>query len=164
MRLIMGFSLLCLLSNAIALRVIVDTPTAVESKPYLMALDSESNARYQQREENNAKQTIGLPAKSTITAGKVSAFRLEAVVGLPKAAFFVVGDDESSQSWLTRNASFLKEQHAVGFITNIEDEARLQAMRDIADIVLLPVNVDVFAKAIGINHYPFFTDGQEVWQ
>ena len=164
MRLIMGFSLFCLLSNAIALRVIIDTPNTVESKSYLMALDSKSNARYQQREENHANKAIGLPAKSTITVGKVSAFRLEAVAGIPKAAFFVVGDDEGSQSWLRRHASFLKEQHAVGFITNIEDEARLQAMRDITDIPLLPVNVDVFAKAIGVNHYPFFTDGQEVWQ
>lgn len=162
MRLIMGFALTCLLTNAVALTVIADTGNTTDVQDYLIAANTGKNNSLSQPRQDF--QTIGIPAHSQISPGEVSAYRIDAARGIPQAPFFVVGDDAISKDWLVKNAGFLKEQGALGFVTNIESEARFKEIAALVDVSLLPVNVDVFTEALGVNHYPFFTDGKELWQ
>jgi len=94
-----------------------------------------------------------LPVRSRkLTPGTVTRRAIEAPGLRP---FFVVGDDELSQTWLRRNAASLLERGAVGLVVNVETEQALNRLRTLApDVPLSPVAGDDLAERLGLRHYP----------
>jgi len=94
-----------------------------------------------------------LPVRSSkLTPGTVTRRAIEAPGLRP---FFVVGDDELSQTWLRRNTASLLERGAVGLVVNVETLQALNRLRALVpDVSLSPVSGDDLAERLGLRHYP----------
>lgn len=104
-----------------------------------------------------------LPVRSTaLSPGSVQRRTLSAS-GLP--AFFLVGDDLFSRSWLKRRLSTLTKLNAVGLVVNVESQAALMSLRDIAPgVALSPVSADDLAQRLNIQHYPVLITADRIEQ
>ncbi|MGP0838165.1 integrating conjugative element protein, partial [Serratia sp. CY85251] len=70
-------------------------------------------------------------------------------------ALFIVGDDDSSRTWLRANADTLRTKHAAGLVVNISDGAALQALRELAPgIPMAPASGSELARRLQLSHYP----------
>ncbi|MDR6610552.1 integrating conjugative element protein [Pseudomonas synxantha] len=94
-----------------------------------------------------------LPVRSTsLTPGSVERRRLSAT-GLP--AFFIIGDDLRSRTWLKQRLPTLIKLNAVGLVVNIESKAALDNLRQVATgLTLTPVSADDLALRLNLRHYP----------
>lgn len=108
-------------------------------------------------------KTPGLPAKSNVVEGLFDSYKLKECQQYP-TPFFVVGPDSLSIEWLKAHSNHLKEVHALGLVTNIENEEGLKEINEISPINLIPSNVDELAQVVQAKAYPFYTNGCEVWQ
>ncbi|QXI09136.1 integrating conjugative element protein [Pseudomonas zeae] len=104
-----------------------------------------------------------LPVRSTaLSPGPVQRRSLSAS-GLP--AFFLVGDDHLSRSWLKRRLSTLANLNAVGLVVNVESHAALKGLRDIAPgVTLSPVSADDLAQRLNLQHYPVLITADRIEQ
>jgi len=100
-----------------------------------------------------ASEVDMLPVRSSkLSQGKVTRRAIEAPGLRP---FFVVGDDELSQTWLRRNAASLREHGAVGLVVNVETVQALNRLRSLVpDVPLSPVVGDDLAERLRLRHYP----------
>ena len=105
----------------------------------------------------------GLPAKSKLKEGFFDSYKLKECQQYP-TPFFVVGPDSLSIEWLKAHSNHLKEVHALGLVTNINDEKDLKEVEAISPINLIPSNIDGLAQVVQAKAYPFYTNGCEVWQ
>ncbi|WP_454868435.1 integrating conjugative element protein [Pseudomonas farris] len=94
-----------------------------------------------------------LPVRSTsLTPGSVKRRTLSAT-GLP--AFFLIGDDARSRTWLKQRSPVLIKLNAVGLVINIESKAALDNLRQEATgLTLTPVSADDLAQRLNLQHYP----------
>ncbi|WP_058959264.1 integrating conjugative element protein [Type-E symbiont of Plautia stali] len=80
-------------------------------------------------------------------------------------ALFLVGDDEQSQEWLSRNAGLLKRCGAVGMVVNVSSSSSLQQLRQIApNLQLAPVSGSDLARRLKLEHYPVLITEHSVSQ
>ena|SRR3990167_8742347 len=110
------------------------------------------------------QQTVDLrlPAQSKATAGKVS--RHQAGFSGFSYSLFIIGNDEVSKKWLSAHADELKKIQAIGFVTNINTHKDYEALQALAEVPLLPSNVDDLLLVLHESHYPLIAHGGEVWQ
>jgi len=101
----------------------------------------------------SASEADMLPVRSAkLTPGVVNRRTIEAPGLRP---FFIVGDDELSQTWLRRHAALLRERGAIGLVVNVETLQALNHLRTLApDVPLSPVSGDDLAERLGLRHYP----------
>lgn len=94
-----------------------------------------------------------LPVRSPrLTPGPVTSRTLQAPGLQP---LFLIGDDPLSRTWLVQRADVLRQLNAVGLVVNVEQQAALQALRQLADgLHLAPVSGDQLAEMIRLEHYP----------
>jgi integrating conjugative element protein (TIGR03765 family) len=98
---------------------------------------------------------------SSLSPGAVRR-RLLSATGLP--AFFLVGDDKLSRSWLKQRQAQLMRLNAAGLVVNVQSNAALEGLRQIAKgLTLSPVSADDLAQRLNIQHYPVLitSDGIE---
>ncbi len=89
----------------------------------------------------------------SLTPGKVHTRQFS----VPKhmAAFFVIGDDAASQRWLKAHAQSLSQQHALGFVVNVNSAMRLKQLKALApQVALLPLSGEPLHEAYALSHYP----------
>jgi len=100
-----------------------------------------------------ADEAAMLPVRSAkLTPGTV-ARRVIKAPGL--RPFVVIGDDETSQAWLRRHATSLRERGAVGLVVNVETAQSLARLRALAPgVPMAPVAGDDLAERLGLRHYP----------
>ena len=68
---------------------------------------------------------------------------------------FIVGDDPSSQAWLTQKLQQLQAMQAVGLAVNVSNAARLQEIRRWAPgLRVMPVPASDLAVRLRLQHYP----------
>jgi integrating conjugative element protein (TIGR03765 family) len=94
-----------------------------------------------------------LPVRSTsLTPGAVER-RLLSAAGLP--AFFLIGDDAHSRTWLKQRLAALIKLNAVGLVVNVESKVALDNLRQVATgLTLTPVSADDLAQRLNLKHYP----------
>ncbi|TPG90328.1 integrating conjugative element protein [Pseudomonas caspiana] len=94
-----------------------------------------------------------LPVRSTsLTPGAVER-RLLSATGLP--AFFLIGDDARSRTWLKQRLAALIKLNAVGLVVNVESKVALDNLRQVATgLTLTPVSADDLAQRLNLKHYP----------
>jgi integrating conjugative element protein (TIGR03765 family) len=105
---------------------------------------------------------IGVPVKSKVRPGKIKARQLKEDIF--NQSLFVIGDDESSKSWLDKHAKELKSLQAIGFITNVINIQSIINLQQQYQLPLLPVNVDPLTKHLNVKHYPFIISKGKLWQ
>ncbi|HBO0859759.1 integrating conjugative element protein [Pseudomonas aeruginosa] len=102
---------------------------------------------------NPASDLDMLPVRSPKLAPGVVARRVIEAPGLQP--FFLIGDDGTSRSWLSRNAASLHEHGAVGLVVNVETATGLAELRALAPgLPLAPMAADDLADRLGVRHYP----------
>lgn len=104
-----------------------------------------------------------LPVRSkTLSPGTVQRRVLDAV-GLP--AFFLIGEDARSRTWLKQRLPLLRKLKAVGLVVNIESKAALLNLRQAAPgLTLSPVSADDLAQRLNLRHYPVLITASSIEQ
>ncbi len=94
-----------------------------------------------------------LPVRSKrLTPGSVVGRAIRAPGLTP---MFLLGDDERSRAWLRSHVERLRALHAVGFVVQVDSEAALKSLRQLApDLALTPASGDDLAQRLGLTHYP----------
>ena len=114
--------------------------------------------------EKNAKKTL-FPFKSVLTPGAVEAHTLSEKNAKAIPAMFVIGDDGMSIEWLKNHKALLTDIHAVGMITNVESQARVDAIQEETGWKpLIPVSMDGASQVLQVTHLPFYVNKGEVTQ
>lgn len=100
-----------------------------------------------------ADETWVLPVHSALLSpGQITSRALN-MPGLQ--AFFLVGDDHQSLTWLRERAVELQELGAAGFAVEVADAEALARIRALAPgVTILPVNGNDIASRLQIEHYP----------
>ncbi|WP_225422596.1 integrating conjugative element protein [Pseudomonas huaxiensis] len=104
-----------------------------------------------------------LPVHSALlTPGPVKA-RASHMPGLP--AFFLVGDDVRSRSWLKQRLPTLQRLNAVGIVVQVSSTKALKDLRALAPgLTLSPASADDLAQRLGLKHYPVLISGSAIEQ
>ncbi len=114
--------------------------------------------------EKNAKKTL-FPFKSMLTPGVVEAHTLSEKNANNIPAMFVIGDDSTSIDWLKSHKNVLTEIHAVGMITNVESQTRVDAIQEETGWkLLIPVSMDGASNVFQVTHLPFYINKGAVAQ
>jgi integrating conjugative element protein (TIGR03765 family) len=107
---------------------------------------------------------LGLPVKSKVSQGYLVSKKVDVPDFLKNKTMFIVGGDVVSIDWLASHKEYFKRNHAVGFITNINDYKQYQKIINEYDLPLQPANVDDLMKVIKTDAYPVYFDGESIWQ
>jgi len=68
---------------------------------------------------------------------------------------FIIGSDALSKQWLQQNREQLKADHAIGFLVQAQNQADIDAMKQLADgLLLIPASGNIFAQKLKLSHYP----------
>lgn len=102
------------------------------------------------------------PVTSDLTPGDVDAQHLE-LQGL-HYPLFVIGDDERSFKWVIAHQQFLKNIHAIGIVTNIDNEAAYHKLQQQIGLPLIPASLEGLEHIIPVQHYPFLINNYELSQ
>lgn len=104
-----------------------------------------------------------LPVRSPkLTPGKVAPRTIEAPGLRP---LILIGDDETSRTWLRQHTASLRERGAMGLVVNVETAAGLEWLRQIApDLRLWPVPADDLANRLDVRHYPVLISSTSIEQ
>jgi len=104
-----------------------------------------------------------LPVRSPLlTPGTVKRRALSAT-GLP--AFFLIGDDVKSRTWLRQRLPTLVKLNAVGLVVNVESKAALDNLRQVAQgLTLTPVSADELTQRLNLQHYPVLITANSIEQ
>lgn len=113
--------------------------------------------------EKSAKSDL-FPFESNFVPGKVISHSLETKSPVVNN-FFVIGDDPASLKWLKGHKNFLKENKALGFITNVASKDRLVAIeKQTGWQPLLPVSMQGGEEMLDTSHLPLMVVNKEVSQ
>ncbi|MHB9797834.1 integrating conjugative element protein [Pseudomonas sp. MT3] len=78
---------------------------------------------------------------------------------------FLVGDDESSRTWLQQHLQQLQQLQAVGLVVNVSGPSRLAEVRKWGPgLQLLPTPGSDIAGRLGLRHYPVLITSTTVQQ
>ncbi|SDB35676.1 integrating conjugative element protein, PFL_4695 family [Pseudomonas sp. NFACC13-1] len=113
--------------------------------------------------EDRFREDDLLPIHSkTLSPGTVKRRPLNAS-GLP--AFFLIGDDALSRSWLRQRLPQLTKLKAAGLVVNVESNASLIQLRQLAPgLTLSPVSADDLAQRLQLQHYPVLVTASSIEQ
>lgn len=149
--------------TAFAQLVVVSTDgSTVSSHKYLRAIHYPNKKdvikRLQQEKGKTNVNTVLVksqlyPIRSQLTVGIVKSTRIT-TPNLMRP-IFVMGDDAFSIKWAKTNASDLKKMGAVGFITNVESQDRVNKIEDETGLTLFPAQLSGLSEHLPITHYPF---------
>ena len=68
---------------------------------------------------------------------------------------FVVGDNQDSYQWISKNLNALNKINAIGLVVSAGSLGSLkQIKKAVGDLTLMPVNGDALSKEFGIRCYP----------
>lgn len=134
------------------------------AKPFLPS-DSDFKTQLQKlKDERRGKRFMvsNLPVSSpSLTVGKVghqeaSGIRYEML----SRPMFIIGYDSVSINWLKQNRQFLNEKRAIGLVVNVSTVEQMDYLQSVAGkgILMQATNGEQMAKAINLQHYPFFVD------
>jgi len=69
--------------------------------------------------------------------------------------FFLIGTDETSRRWLETHAERLRGLQAFGLVVEAPDTRAYERITALgAGLVIRPVNADLIAEHLGLEHYP----------
>lgn len=128
----------------------------VSALPYFKSLNPQSS-QVDSSELSAPKQKFSeaqmLPVRTpSMTPGKVVARGLDSPMLQP---MFLIGDDPLSRQWLTVRGQALREMSAVGLVVNVENDAQLNDLRQLAPgLQLAPASGEDLANRLKIEHYP----------
>lgn len=138
-----------------ALTVVADQGGA-STQPYFESLNPEP--------EPNESPVVAVPKQRfseadmlpvrtpSMSPGRVTGRALQAPMLQP---MFLVGDDPLSRQWLAVRADALRAMNAVGLVVNVEDDAHLNELRQLAHgLQLSPASGEDLASRLKIDHYP----------
>lgn len=157
-------------SNAQLVVVNTDGPT-VEAAPYLsdihypkkgdsLALLQMNKSFYQRK--NIQIQKLMYPVTSRLTPGKIKSHQIRSK-NLTKS-IFVIGDDPLSINWAKNNAHELKKIGAIGIITNVKNQVRVEQIEHETGLTLLPAQLTGLNQYLKVSHYPFLWTKSDVEQ
>ena len=147
------------------LRVIQDSGQTIDVTPLIgepmtsVGLERALFNTFKNNEEKNppiSTVKILFPAVSHFSEGEVAKHPLAEShfkEAISSYAFYVMGDDDQSIAWAKKNAAYLKQIHAFGIVTNIQNEERLKAIEDETRLYLTTANLDGLTAET--SHYPF---------
>lgn len=102
------------------------------------------------------------PMRSTLTVGIVEFTPHHVHIDKP---IFIVGVDDLSRQWLTKNSEYLKSIKAMGIVTNVESGERVDQLKLLAPgLSLVSVPVDEIVEAFHLSNYPVLIDREGVKQ
>ncbi len=157
-------------SNAQLVVVNTDGET-VEAAPYLSDIHypkkGDSLALLQMNKSFYQRKTIPIqklmyPVTSRLTPGKINSHPIKTKV-LTKS-IFVMGDDPLSLSWARTNAPELKKVGAIGIITNVKNQVRVEQIEHETGLTLLPAQLSGLSQYLQVSHYPFLWTKGDVEQ
>ncbi|TCL02193.1 integrating conjugative element protein [Sodalis ligni] len=141
--------------------IVVEDRGGVSALPYYRALAPQELAPSEDHEPAPTPHKGGpadaeasmLPVRSMLLSPGVESQRIIRAPGL--SPLFLIGDDESSRTWLQQHRVALSELNAIGLVVNVETAEALASLRHLApDLRLSPVPADDLAQRLGIRHYP----------
>jgi integrating conjugative element protein (TIGR03765 family) len=152
--------------------VIHDGGQTVPIAPFLAPLFADqknlaaSRNQAQQRGAPNppASPITGMfPLKtSKLSPGRAAPSKVKMLIAMP---IFVIGDDEQSRQWMSRNEKLLFDSNATGIVVQAATEAQFWALRkQYPSLRMVPANGDELFRAFGLSRYPFLikTGGEVV--
>ncbi len=99
---------------------------------------------------------------SMLSAGKVKNRKIKN--RMPRAVC-VVGDDKRSKRWIKKNHLELKSANALCMVVNVKSKSHFQSIKALApNVEFQALNGDIFAKQLGIKHYPFLLNKENIRQ
>lgn len=137
--------------------IVVEDRGGYSALPYYEALNPQADTppvpRADSRPPRSYSEADMLPVRSpALTPGIVTPRSIQAP-GLPP--LFLIGDDERSRAWLSKQQSKLRQLSARGLVVQVENAAALQALRSLAPgLELVPVAGDDMAQRLNLSHYP----------
>lgn len=104
-----------------------------------------------------------LPVRSVrLTPGVVKP-RPTQMPGLP--AFFLVGNDTRSKTWIKQRLATLQQLNAIGIVVEVETAKALTDLRRLAPgLTLTPASADDLAQRLDLKHYPVLITGSAIEQ
>jgi integrating conjugative element protein (TIGR03765 family) len=104
-----------------------------------------------------------LPIRSPgLTPGPVTKRTLKLPIPV---AFFMIGADDHSLSWLAQNRTTLQKAGALGLLVDASDEIELDTVATVAEgLPITPGSGEDIARVLGIDHYPFAVTEGRIWQ
>jgi integrating conjugative element protein (TIGR03765 family) len=79
--------------------------------------------------------------------------------------FFIIGNDDFSRDWLTKNKTYLQKIGAQGLATNIDSNSIFATLEQLAaPLPLVAVPVDEIATILHLSVYPVLVTGEEIAQ
>ena len=79
--------------------------------------------------------------------------------------FFIIGNDDFSRDWLTKNKTYLQKIGAQGLATNIDSNGIFATLEKLAaPLSLVAVPVDEIATILHLSVYPVLVTGEEIAQ
>ncbi|HDT0414636.1 integrating conjugative element protein [Klebsiella michiganensis] len=122
------------------------------ASPFYEVINAEPKPQQQSIQPDYSEDSVLPVATPELTPGIIEPRALK-LPGI--GALFLVGDDEQSQEWLSRNAGLLKRRGAVGMVVNVSSSSSLQQLRQIApNLQLAPVSGSDLARRLKLEHYP----------
>ncbi|UZE21007.1 MULTISPECIES: integrating conjugative element protein [unclassified Pseudomonas] len=113
--------------------------------------------------EDRFREDDLLPVRSKALSPGTVKRRLLNASGLP--AFFLIGDDALSRSWLRQRLPQLTRLKAAGLVVNVESNASLTHLRQLAPgLTLSPVSADDLAQRLQLQHYPVLVTASSIEQ
>lgn len=134
--------------------------SGVPGKQELIRLAQQQKATKQMFDEN-----LRYPIQSGLRPGYLNVPKKlrEPVKGAQP--FFVVGNDDFSRDWITKNKMYLLKIGAQGLVTNIDSKRLFLELKAFADpLPLVAVPVDEIAEILQFSVYPVLVTGEEIAQ
>lgn len=165
-RLLSLILLLCLASPMVVQAsslIVVEDRGGVSALPYYQDLAPEPNAQPIQPENIGVRGQGSFPVRSDqLTPGQAQG-RVINAPGLQP--LFLVGDDESSRTWLSQRREQLQQLHAVGLVVNVASAERFaEVQRWAGDLQIVPAPSNELAQRLGIKHYPLLITATAIQQ
>lgn len=102
------------------------------------------------------------PMQSTLTVGIVEFTPHQLQIDQP---IFIVGVDDLSRQWLTKNSAYLKSINAIGIVTNVESGEMVDQLKLLAPgLALVSVPIDEIVDTFHLSNYPVLIDHEGVKQ
>lgn len=78
---------------------------------------------------------------------------------------FMVGSDPLSMRWLSQHQAQLKRLQAIGLAVNVETQAQLQQLQNVAGgLEIHPLAGDAMAAQLALQHYPVLITASRIEQ
>lgn len=94
-----------------------------------------------------------LPIQTNLTPGDVTPNSIanEALI----QSIFLIGSDERSKTWLTKNCDRLKQIHAIGLLVQVNTQEEISEIQTLGNgLMILPISPNELISKYSLQHYP----------